>query len=119
MRSDGIALRIGWFFQIDHDWRFLPGSEWRFPPDANTCCRVDQDTVPEDLYIYEVSHDENIRGKPVQISEWIRVNHWGTLLTSKPIRLDKYPRTFKTYREIDLEADWKKEKQKCHEQYDI
>lgn len=36
MRSDGIALRIGWFFQIDHDWRFLPGSEWRFPPDANT-----------------------------------------------------------------------------------
>lgn len=36
MRSDGIALRIGWFFRIDHDWRFLPGSEWRFPPDANT-----------------------------------------------------------------------------------
>lgn len=35
MRSDGIALRIGWFFRIDHDWRFLPGSEWRFPPDAN------------------------------------------------------------------------------------
>lgn len=22
-RSGGIALRIGWFFQIDHDWRFL------------------------------------------------------------------------------------------------
>ena len=37
-----------------------------------TCCRVDQDTVPEDLYIYEVRHDENVRGKPVQISEWIR-----------------------------------------------
>lgn len=54
-----------------------------------TCCRVDQDTVPEDLYIYEVSHDANVRGKPVQISEWIRVNHCGTLLTSKPIRLDK------------------------------
>ena len=54
-----------------------------------TCCRVDQDTVPEDLYIYEVSHEEDVRGKPVQISEWIRVNHWGTLLTSKPIRLDK------------------------------
>ena len=35
MRSDRIALRIGWFFQIDHDWRFLPGSKWRFPPDAN------------------------------------------------------------------------------------
>ena len=71
-----------------------------------TCCRVDQDTVPEDLYIYEVSHEEDVRGKPVQISEWIRVNHWGTLLTSKPIRLDKHPKTFRTYREIDSEADW-------------
>ena len=38
MRSDGIALRIGWFFQIDNDWRFLPGSEWRFPLDANNVC---------------------------------------------------------------------------------
>lgn len=98
-----------------------------------TCCRVDQDTVPEELYIYEVSHEEDVRGKPVQISERIRENLWGTLLTSKPIRLDKHPRTFRTYREIDSEVDWnyegrtltvnqyldryppKKEKQKCHD----
>ena len=98
-----------------------------------TCCRVDQDTVPEDLYIYEVSHEEDVHGKPVQISEWIRVNLWGTLLTSKPIRLDKHSKTFRTYREIDSEVDWnyegrtltvnqyldryppKKEKQKCHD----
>ena len=63
-----------------------------------TCCRVDQDTVPEELYIYEVSHEEDVRGKPVQISEWIRVNHWRTVVTSKPIRLDKHPKTFRTYR---------------------
>lgn len=98
-----------------------------------TCCRVDQDTVPDGLYIYEVRHDENKRGIPVQISEWIRENHWGTLLTSKPIRLDKHPNTFKVYRTIDPEKDWnyegreltvqqymdryppKKELRKCHE----
>ena len=98
-----------------------------------TCCRVDRDTVPESLHVYEVRHDDDMRGDPVEISDWIRVNYWGTLVTSKPIRLDRHPKTFRTYREIDPEADWnyegyeltvkqymdryppKKEKQKCHE----
>jgi len=98
-----------------------------------TCCRVDQDTVPEGLYVYEVRHDDDQRGEPVQISDWIVVNHWGTLLTSKPIRLDRHPKTYRRYRDIDPEDDWnyegyeltakeyleeyppKKEKQKCHE----
>ena len=71
-----------------------------------TCCRVDRDTVPESMHVYEVRHDDDMRGDPVEISDWIRVNHWGTLLTSKPIRLDKHPKTFRTYREIDSEADW-------------
>ena len=71
-----------------------------------TCCRVDQDTVPEDLYIYEVSHEEDVRGKPVQISEWIRVNHWGTLLSAKPIELEKSPVIDNSYRDIDPETDW-------------
>lgn len=98
-----------------------------------TCCRVDKDTVPKGLYVYEVRHDDDMRGDPVQISDWIVVNHWGTLLTSKPIRLDKHPKTYRSYRDIDPEEDWnyegyeltvkeyldeyppKKEKQKCHE----
>ena len=98
-----------------------------------TCCRVDKNTVPKGLYVYEVRHDDDMRGDPVQISDWIVVNHWGTLLTSKPIRLDKHPKTYRSYRDIDPEEDWnyegyemtlkeyldeyppKKEKQKCHE----
>lgn len=71
-----------------------------------TCCRVDRDTIPESMHVYEVRHDDDMRGDPVEISDWIRVNHWGTLLTSKPIRLDRHPKTFRTYREIDPEEDW-------------
>ena len=47
-----------------------------------TCCRVDKDTVPDELYIYEVRHDDDQRGEPVQISDWIVVNHWGTVSLS-------------------------------------
>ena len=60
----------------------------------------------KNFHVYEVRHDDDMRGDPVEISDWIRVNHWGTLLTSKPIRLDRHPKTFRTYREIDPEEDW-------------
>ena len=98
-----------------------------------TCCRVDKDTVPKGLYVYEVRHDDDMRGDPVEISDRIIVNHWGTLLTSKPIHLNKHPQRFKFYRDIDPEEDWnyegynltvkeylaehppQKEKTKCHE----
>ena len=30
-----------------------------------TCLRVDRDTVPEGLYMYEVRHDDDQQGDPV------------------------------------------------------
>lgn len=71
-----------------------------------TCCRVDKDTVPKGLYIYEVRHDDDMRGDPVEISQWIMVNHWGTLLTNTPIRLDRHPQLSRSFRDIDPERDW-------------
>lgn len=43
---------------------------------------------------------------PVQIANWIMVNHWGTLITNKPIRLEPSERINNAYRDIDPEEDW-------------
>lgn len=40
-----------------------------------TCARVDRSTVPKGLYLYEVRHDDDQRGDPVQLARWIMVNH--------------------------------------------
>lgn len=53
-----------------------------------TCLRVDRDTVPQGMYMYEVRHDDDQQGEPVQIANWIMVNHWGTLISNRPIRLE-------------------------------
>ncbi len=71
-----------------------------------TCLRIDRETVPKGVYLYEVQHDSNCQGIPVQIAEYILVNHWGTLLTSRPIRLDTHPASGKRYRLLDPEKDW-------------
>ncbi len=69
------------------------------------CGRIDRSTVPKGLYVYEVRHDDDQRGDPVEIAEHILVNHWGTLLSSRPIRLLGAPGG-KPYRLIDPDGDW-------------
>lgn len=71
-----------------------------------TCLRIDRETVPKGVYLYEVQHDSNCQGIPVQIAEYILVNHWGTLLTSRPIRLNTHPASGKRYRLLDPKRDW-------------
>ena len=98
-----------------------------------TCCRVDRNSVPKGLFLYEVRHADDNFGQPIEIGNWIMVNHWGTLLSCKPIALEKSPVTDNSYRDIDEEKDWnyegyeittteyldtyapKKEKQKSYE----
>ena len=53
-----------------------------------TCLRVDRNTVPEGWYMYEVRHDDECRGEPVEIALWVMVNHWGTLLVKEPFDLE-------------------------------
>lgn len=71
-----------------------------------TCCRIDRSTVPHGLYMYEVRHDDDGRGDPVQIGKWVMVNHWGTLISSVPIKLDSYKTASNAFRDIDPEQDW-------------
>lgn len=71
-----------------------------------TCARVDRDTVPEGLYVYEVRHDDDQQGEPVQIANFIMVNHWGTLISSKPITLIPNANGNNAYRNIVPEEDW-------------
>lgn len=78
-----------------------------------SCLRIDRDTVPKGLYLYEVRHDDEQQGDPVQIANWIMVNHWGTLISNKPLRLEKSQRNNNAYREIDPEKDWNYEGVDC------
>lgn len=71
-----------------------------------TCQRIDRATVPKGLYLYEVRHDDDMRGDPVQIANWIMANHWGTLISSEPLRLKPSRAVNNAYLDIDPENDW-------------
>ncbi len=70
---------------------------------------VDKSTVPKGLYLYEVRHDDEGRGEPVQLGNWILVNHWGTLISSQPVKLTQVPYRDNAYRDINPKKDWKYE----------
>ena len=63
--------------------------------------RLDRGTIPKGLYLYEVRHDDEGWGNPVQIARGILVNHFGSILTREPIRLPA-----DGYLDIDPEMDW-------------
>lgn len=71
-----------------------------------TCQRIDRATVPKGLYLYEVRHDEDMRGNPVQIANWIMINHWGTLISNGPLKLTPSKTVNNSYLDIDPEKDW-------------
>ena len=61
--------------------------------------RIDRSTVPKGLYLYEVRHDDEGWGDPVQIAKGIMVNHFGSIITREPIRLPPHG-----YLDIDPEG---------------
>lgn len=71
-----------------------------------TNLRLHRDTVPKGLFVYEVRHDDDQQGIPVQIADWIMVNHWGTLISNRPINLEPNASGTNAYRDIDPESDW-------------
>ncbi len=54
--------------------------------------------------MYEVRHDDDQQGDPVQIANWVMVNHWGTLITDKPLPLEQSINN--AYLDIDPDEDW-------------
>lgn len=63
--------------------------------------RIDRNTVPKGLYFYEVRHDDEGWGDPVQIAKGIMVNYFGSIITKEQIRL-----LVNGYLDIDPEKDW-------------
>ena len=41
-----------------------------------TCARIDRDTVPKGMYLYEVRHDDDQRGDPVQIARFFPIDRF-------------------------------------------
>lgn len=72
-----------------------------------TCLRVDRSTIPEGWYLYEVRHDDNSWGDPVEIALGVLANHFGTLIVKEPFELESSPLTDNAYLDIDPEKDWK------------
>lgn len=63
--------------------------------------RIDRSSMPKGLYLYEVRHDDDGFGDPVQIAKEILVNHFGSIITRTPIKLPAGGCL-----DIDPEKDW-------------
>ena len=53
-----------------------------------TDIRIDRESIPKGLYMYEVRHSDADWTEPCQIGRGIRVNFYGTLISNCPILLD-------------------------------
>ena len=73
-----------------------------------TCLHCDRNTLPKGMFMYEVRHDDDCQGIPCEIAENIFINHWGTLISNRPISLNGplLNSSGRPYRLIDEETDW-------------
>ncbi len=74
-----------------------------------TSARIDRKTVPEDLFCYDVRHDDGGQGIACEVKPHVLVNHWGTILSKKEIPIKKggsyYPREDMDYLGESLTVD--------------
>ena len=63
--------------------------------------RIDRDSVPKGLYLYEVRADDYGKWDPVQIAKGVFINHFGSIITREPIELPP-----DGHLDIDPEKDW-------------
>ena len=69
--------------------------------------RLDQNTVPKGLYLYEVRYDDET-AEPVQIAKGILVNHLGSILTRERLKIPA-----DGYLDLEAEKDWNYEDGEC------
>lgn len=50
-----------------------------------TNARINRDSVPKELFCYDVRHDDEGRGIACEIKPYVLVNHWGTILSKTEI----------------------------------
>lgn len=51
--------------------------------------RIPSSELPSNIYRYEVRSDSEGKGIMVQLGKGIMMDHWGTILSNKPIKLDE------------------------------
>ena len=71
-----------------------------------TSSRCDRKTLPQGMYMYEIRHDDDGQGYTCEVADWIIVNHWGTVISNRPIRFTETDSNGKPFRLIDSENDW-------------
>ncbi len=49
-----------------------------------TNARLDRDTIPDELFCYDVREAEGFIGIPSTLEPFVAVNHWGTVLSKQP-----------------------------------
>ena len=69
--------------------------------------RLDQDTVPKGLYLYEVRYDDET-WEPVQIAKGILANHLGSILTRERLKIPP-----NGYLDLEAKTDWKYNDKGC------
>lgn len=82
-----------------------------------TCARLDRKSIPDDLFCYDVRHDDECQGIACEVKPKVSVNHWGTILSKSEIPLEGgsyYPKedfnyigedmTIEEYRQKDFES---------------
>ena len=75
-------------------------------PMIYTEARLDRDTVPEGLYMYELRYSEEHIGEPVQLGRSIHGNYLGAVISAEPVDLSEIERIDNATLDIDPERDW-------------
>ena len=101
----------------------LPIDVFKYVFEAVTVCdkpmiftntRVNRNTVPKGLYVYDVRHSDNDDMMPIELAHFILVNHLGTVISAEPIELnERGRRELRVDEEHDEWFDWN------YEGYDI
>lgn len=55
-----------------------------------TNMRLDRDTIPKDLYCYDVRDDDDCSGTFAEVQRYVMVNHWGTIISKEPLPMNKF-----------------------------
>lgn len=57
-----------------------------------TCERLERKSIPDNLFCYDVRHDDECQGIACEVKPIVIVNHWGTILSKAelPLEADSY-----------------------------
>ena len=74
-------------------------------PALFTPLRIDPSTIPVGVYKYEIRHDDECQGIACEVARRIMVNHWGSILTLRPLDLGDEGRIYMEGDEINYGID--------------